>query len=119
MTNAEFILQNSTSYTNEYSQFPHKLITLHHYKDADNSIASLINKINELKFQGNYEAAAKMVNDNANILVQYAIDSVAINTLEEENRNAQIMALQKHQCVWFDENEPIVCSVGDVWEGGA
>lgn len=119
MTNAEFIVQNSSSYTHEYSQFPYRLIEIHNYKDADDSVASLINQINELKFNGNYEAATKIINDNADVLKQYAIDSVAVNTLEEENRNAQIMALQKHQCVWFDENEPVVCSVGDVWEGGA
>ena len=118
MTNAEFILQNSSSYTHEYSQFPNKLITIHNFKDADNSVAALINTIDDLKFRCLYESAAKVISENADKLAPYTLDSSTINTLEEENRNAQVMALQKHQCVYFDENEPDICAVGDVWEGG-
>ena len=118
MNNNDFIIQNSTSYTNEYSSFPYNLIKQHHFKDADNSIASLINEINNYKIQGNFEVASKLISENADLLSHYTIDSSIINIIEEEIRNAQVMALQKHQCVYFNENEPEICAVGDIWEGG-
>lgn len=118
MTNSDFIIQNSSSYTQEYSKFPHKVITQHHFRDADNSIASLINKINNYKAKGNFEIASKLIAEKANLLAHYTIDASTINTIEEEIRNAQVMALQKHQCVYYDETEPEYCAVGDLWEGG-
>ena len=118
MTNSDFIIQNSSSYTQEYSRFPHKVIAQHNFRDADNSIASLINEIENYKLQGNFEVASKIISENADLLSHYTIDATTINTIEEEIRNAQIMALQKHQCVYYDENEPEFCAVGDLWEGG-
>ncbi len=118
INNGDFIVQNSSSYTNEYSNFPHKIITQHHFMDADNSIASLINKINSYKLQGNFDIASKLISENANLLSHYIIDATTINTIEEEIRNVQVMALQKHQCVYYDETEPEFCAVGDLWEGG-
>lgn len=116
--NGDFIVQNSSSYTSEYSKFPHKVITRHNFRDADNSIANLINEINCYKQQGNFAIANKLMSENSNVLSHYTMDASTINTIEEEVRNAQIMVLQKHQCVYYDENEPEFCAVGDLWEGG-
>lgn len=48
MTQTDFIIQNASSYTHEYSNFPNSLIQQHHFKDADDSVASLINEITDL-----------------------------------------------------------------------
>ena len=118
ISSSDFIAQNSSSYTQEYSRFPYQVITQHHFRDADTSIASLINTINSHKLQGNLDIASKLIAENAGLLAQYTIDASTINTIEEEIRNAQVMALQKHQCVYYDETEPEYCAVGDIWEGG-
>ena len=118
MTQADFITQNSSSYTNEYSKFPHQIITQHHFMNIDDSIASLVNEINSYKMQGNFEVASKLISENVGLLAHYMIDASTINTIEEEIRNVQVMALQKHQCVYFDEEEPEYCALGDLWEGG-
>ena len=118
MSNSDFIAQNSSSYTNEYSKFPHQIITQHHFMNIDDSLASLVNEINNYKMQGNFEVASKLISENANILTHYIIDASTINTIEEEIRNVQVMALQKHQCVYYDETEPEYCALGDLWEGG-
>lgn len=118
MTNNEFLIANASSYTHEYSQFPYNLITQHNFKDADNSITSLINEINGYKEKGDFESASKLSAENSELLKQYVMDATVPNTMEEEIKNVQTMALQKHQCVYFCDNEPEVCAVGDVWEGG-
>lgn len=118
MNNSDFIVQNSSSYTNEYSNFPHSIILQHNFRNIDDSIASLVNEINNYKMQGNFEVASKLISENAGILSHYIIDASTINTIEEEIRNVQVMALQKHQCVYFDEEEPEFCAIGDLWEGG-
>lgn len=118
ISSSDFIAQNSSSYTQEYSRFPHQVIMQHHFRDADNSVASLINAINSHKMQGNFDIASKLIAENANLLAHYTIDASTINTIEEEIRNAQVMVLQKHQCVYYDETEPEYCAVGDLWEGG-
>lgn len=113
--NEEFI--NDKNYTHEYSQFPKKLITKHHFKDADDSIASLINEINDLKARGLFDLADKKISENADILAHYAFGSENIRIIEEELRNVQVMAKQKHQCVYVQENkdyEPEVCCIGDI-----
>lgn len=116
-TNNDFITQNSSSYTHEYSNFPYSIIKQHYFKDADDSVASLINEINGYKERGLYDLAAKTINEYKDILKQYSLGgSETINTIEEEIRNGQIMTIQKSQCVFFD-NEPEICSVNDVWIG--
>ena len=87
MTQADFITQNSSSYTNEYSKFPHQIITQHHFMNIDDSIASLVNEINSYKMQGNFEVASKLISENAGLLAHYMIDASTINTIEEEIRN--------------------------------
>ena len=116
MTQTDFIIQNASSYTHEYSNFPNSLIPQHHFKDADDSVASLINEITDLKARGLYDLAAKKITENANILSHYNIDAETINAIEEEIRNVQIMGIQKHQCIYFD-NEPEICCRNDVWLG--
>lgn len=117
-TNEYFITQNASSYTHEYSKFPYNLIKQHHFKDADDSVASLINEINGYKERGLFELASKTMNEYKDILSQYSLGgSETINTIEEEIRNAQIMTIQKSQCVFLDETEPEICTVDDVWIG--
>lgn len=114
----DFNTLNAAFYSHEYSKFPDKLITLHHFKDADDSVASLINEINDLKKRGLFDIATKKIADNADILVNYTFGAENINTYEEEIKNVQIMAKQKHQCIYIQKEEPEICCVGDIWAGG-
>jgi hypothetical protein len=59
MTQTDFIIQNASSYTHEYSNFPNSLIKQHHFRNADDSVASLINEITDLKMRGLYDQATK------------------------------------------------------------
>lgn len=118
-TNDNFIIKNASSYTHEYSNFPYSLITQHNFKDADDSVASLINEINSLKERGLYELASKIMKENKDVLAQYSLGGAkTINTIEEEIRNGQIMTIQKSQCVFLEPEEPEICSIDDVWVGG-
>ena len=117
--NEDFIVNNSKLYTHEYSNFPYSLITQHNFKDADDSVASLINEINGYKERGLFELASKTMNEYKDILSQYSLGGAeTINTLEEEIRNGQIMTMQKSQCVFLEPEEPEICSIDDVWAGG-
>ena len=117
MNNSDFIIQNASSYTNEYSNFPYDLIIQHHFKDADDSIASLINEINDLKARGLYDLASKKIREYSTTLSRYNIDAETINIIEEEIRNTQVMAKQKHQCIYIQDSEPELCCSNDVWLG--
>ena len=87
MTNSDFIAQNSSSYTNEYSKFPYQVITQHNFMNIDDSLASLVNEINSYKMQGNFEVASKLISENADILSHYIIDASTINAIKEEISN--------------------------------
>lgn len=104
-------------YLNEFSNFPSKVISLHNFKNVDDTIAPIINQINSLRAQGLYNQAARIIQDNSDVLPQYIIDAVTIRTMFEEIRNSQIYAKQIQQSIFFSEEEP-ECQEGDVWIGG-
>lgn len=103
-------------YENEFTNFPQKLITLHNYKNVDESVATLINQINTLRSQGLYAQAAQIVQNNKELLSFYIIDAVTFRTLEEEIYNTQKYAKQTQQSVYFEEEEPD-CEEEDMWLG--
>lgn len=107
-----------SEYENEFSQFPLKKITLHHFKNVDDSIASVINQINTLRSQGLYGQAYRIIENNKDILAQYIVDAITFRTWEEEIYNTQKYAKQIQQSVFLDEDEPDDCAEGDVWIGG-
>ena len=43
------------SYTNEYSRLPNEILTLHNYKDVDDTVAPYVNQIKILQAQGKYD----------------------------------------------------------------
>lgn len=104
-------------YSNEFSSFPSKTITLHRFKNIDDTIAPVINQINSLREQGLYNQATRIIQDNSDILPQYIIDAVTIQTMFEEIHNTQIYAKQVQQSIFFSDEEP-ECQEGDVWIGG-
>lgn len=104
-------------YSNEFSNFPSKVIALHDFKNVDDNIAPIINQINSLRSQGLYNQATRIIQENSDILSQYIIDAVTIQTMFEEIHNTQIYAKQIQQCIYFDDEEP-ECQEGDVWIGG-
>ncbi len=106
-----------SQYENEFTNFPHKLITLHNFKNVDDTIASVINQINTLRSQGLYNQAARIIENNKDILPQYIIDAVTFRTLEEEIYNTQKYAKQTQQSVFFEDEEPDYCEEEDVWLG--
>lgn len=103
-----------TGYEREFSSFPEQKITLHHFKNIDDNIASLINQINALRSQGLYNQAARIIQNNSDVLGQYIVDAITFRTWEEEIFNTQRYAKQQQQSVYFDDNEPD-CIEGDVW----
>lgn len=108
-----------SQYEHEYSSFPDKKITLHHFKNMDDDIAPIISQITSLRLQGQCAQAADIVKENQNILLPYIVDAITYNTWEEEIYNTQIYARQRKQAVHFDESEDDVdCIEGDIWVGG-
>lgn len=106
-------------YENEFSNFPSKKITKHNFRNVNDGIANLINKIKHLQSQGLYEQAANLIQNNKETLSQYIVDAVTFRTWEEEIYNAQKYAKQIQQSIYFEENENDVdCLDGDVWVGG-
>lgn len=104
-------------YENEFTNFPHKLITKHNFKNVDETVAVLFNQINTLRSQGLYSQAAKIVQDNKDFLSPYIVDAVVIRMLEEEIYNTQKYAKQQQQSVFFEDEEPDYCEEEDIWLG--
>lgn len=103
-------------YENEFSSFPAKMITKHNFKNIDDSTASLINQINQLRSQGLYSKAAGIIQNNRAVLSQYVIDAAAFRTWEEEIYNTQKYAKKTQQAVYIADEEPD-CFEEDVWIG--
>ena len=106
------------SYTHEYSLFPDQILTRHQFRDADDSIASIINQIKMLQAQGEYSRAAEYINVHKAELGPYILGSEYLNTIDEETRNVEIYAKAKKQQIFYQGSEPDNTSVvGDVWLG--
>ena len=101
----------------EFSSFPSKKITRHNFKNIDDNIADVINQINSLRAQGLYNQAARIIQNNNDVLGQYIVDAITFRTWEEEIYNTQTYARQQQQSIYFDIEEPD-CIEGDVWLGG-
>ena len=107
------------TYENEFSSFPSKKITKHEFKNIDDNIADIINQINALRAQGLYNQAARIIQQNIDVLSQYVVDATTFRTWEEEIYNTQTYARQKQQSIFFDEHEKDFDGIeGDVWVGG-
>ena len=108
-----------SDYEREFSNFPEQKITLHYFKNIDDNIASIINQINELRSQGLYNQAARIIQNNSDVLGQYVVDMITFRTWEEEIFNTQKYAKQRQQVIFFEESEDdLDCIYGDVWLGG-
>ena len=101
----------------EYSNFPKKKIKRHNFKNVDDTIAPMINKINALRSQNLFDQADRIIKNNADILSEYIADATTFRTWEEEIYNTQIYAKQRQQFVHFDKEEPDAI-YSDVWIGG-
>lgn len=107
------------NFEREFSNFPEKKIIRHNFKNVDDNIASVINQINSLQSQGLYNQAARVIQNNFDVLSHYIVDAITFRTWEEEIYNTQVYAKQKQQIIFFDESEENVdCIEGDVWLGG-
>lgn len=107
----------SLIYENEFSNFPNKMITRHYFKNVDDNIADVINQINALRSQGLYNQAARIFDNNKDVLKQYVIDAVTFRTLEEEIYNTQRYAKKIQQQIYFQDDEPDFCEEDDIWIG--
>lgn len=106
-------------YSREFSSFPSKKITRHNFKNVDDNIAPIINQIKSLQLQGLYNQAARILQDNFDILSHYIVDAIVFRTWEEEIYNTQKYARQVQQSIFFDETEEEFDGIeGDVWVGG-
>ncbi len=108
-----------TIYESEYSSFPYKKITKHNFSDVNDDVAVIINQINALRSQGQYNQAAQILQANREELSRFIVDAEIFRTWEDEIYNAQKYAKQVQQSIHFEENEEDVdCLEGDVWVGG-
>ena len=55
-------------FEHEFSNFPLKKITRHNFKNVDDNIADVINQINSLRAQGLYNQAARIIQNNFDVL---------------------------------------------------
>ena len=106
-----------SQYETEFSNFPQKLITLHNFKNIDDTIATVINQVNTLRSQGLYNQASRIIENNKDVLAQYVVDAVTFRTWEEEIQNTQKYAKAQQQVIYFEDEEPEYCLENDVWMG--
>lgn len=81
-----------SDFEREFSSFPEKKITKHDFRNIDDDIAPVINQINELRLQRLYNQAARIIQNNFDILSHYIVDAITYRTWEEEIYNTQIYA---------------------------
>ncbi len=106
------------SYTNEYSQFPRRLMTLHQFTDVTDSIAELVDQIKYLHSCGQYGKAAQLIELNQNLVSKCFLSAEYLNYLDEETRNLEIMSKSKNQSIYYQDDNPIECCLtNDVWIG--
>lgn len=106
------------SYTNEYSQFPRQLMTLHQFHDVTDNIAEFVDQIKVMQTRGLYSQAAKLIEKNKDLLNKYFLSAEYLNFLDEETRNLEIMAKSKNQSIYYQDLNPIdSCVLYDVWIG--
>ena len=106
------------SYTNEYSQFPRQLMTLHQFMDVTDHIADFVDRIKYLQSCGLYGQAAKLIEMNKDVLSKYFLSAEYLNFLDEETRNLEIMAKSKNQSIYYQDDNPFeYCLLNDVWIG--
>lgn len=107
-----------SGYTHEFSQFPDQQLTRHHFKDADDSVASIINQIKTLQANGEYSRAAEFIELYKDTLGPYVLGSEYLNTIDEETRNVEIYAKAKKQQIFYQDEEPSETAWrDDVWLG--
>lgn len=106
-----------SQYETEFSNFPQKLITLHHFKNVDDTVAGIINQVNTLRQQGLYNQASRIMDNNKDIMFQYIVDAITFRTWEEEIYNTQKYAKAQQQVIFFEDEEPEYCLEDDVWLG--
>lgn len=121
------------AYETEYSNFPSQDITLHNFKNIDDSsvtytldgqqvtttVDKLIAQINQMRTSSvtaDKIAAVNLMNAVKDAIKPYMVDAETFNTWEQEIYNTQVYAKNVLQSVHFDETEPS-CQEQDVWIG--
>ena len=104
-------------YTHNFgSQYPTDIIEQTHYRNADNTIGTLLNRIKACEASGDYAGAQSIISQNINTLKQYVLDSTAINRYVEEIRNIEIYVKANKQQIYYQTTDPYdYADVGDVW----
>ena len=97
--------------------FPNSIMNQVEYRDVYDEIGDKINQINTYRNQGDYESAKKLIESNSDKLKEVSIGASLINSLIEENRNAQLYALEASQEIYTTSEEPIVSSTNVIWIG--
>lgn len=77
------------------SQFPDQQLVIQEKVDVDNSIVTIVNRIENYVKAGDMVNASKVYEDNKDILDPFIINSAFINLLQEEIFNVGLLALSK------------------------
>jgi len=113
----------AVNYTYEYREsnksLPYAIPEKITYKDVDESVAELVQQIENYILAGNYAAASDLMTENEELLNSYKIDATDVNRLIEDIRNTQIYAKSRKQEIYFDPDEPGFLEHDDVWISSA
>lgn len=102
------------------AHWPRSLIDLTNYRDANNTVGSLVAQIKNYQEAGNYDAAQQIIIHNIDTLKHYALDASAINRYVEELRNLEIYTKTHKQQIFYTPSEDEAGSYAelqDVWIG--
>ena len=64
------------SYTNEYSRLPNEILTLHNYKDVDDTVAPYVNQIKILQAQGKYDKANEVMKTHPELSLIFLVQKM-------------------------------------------
>lgn len=103
------------SYTHDYSNYPERVISLANYKDVDETVAGIINTIQQYRAEGDYASASAAIRENSSLLMQYSIGAETMNKIVEELRNTQIKGLSAGRSTIISTEEPDIADDGIVW----
>lgn len=114
-------MANKPKYTYEFASYPKSLTPAHSFKDADDSVASMINHVKDLQAAGLYNDAAQYIKQNEAVLGDYVIDTEYLNLIDETTRNLEIFCNEvadsfttSPQSIFYQSTEPYAKAF-DIW----
>lgn len=97
------------------SQYPEVQMTVSEKKDIDNSVSKTVNKIETYVKNNNLSEAAKLMEENAELLEPYIINSEFFNLIQEEIYNIGLLAISKQNSMVSNTQPTTQTVAGSYW----